>query len=198
MSFEANAIPQTLWQYTENATYEATAESEYAADGSGPLGVPNGAAFALYRAPDSIFEAVGDTFHPSLPADRGHLLFQYSTTPLSGGLPDVSIISPFVAVAQPEDSGYMELASADYRDAPLIYSNYFGSAGDKAAILYGYKLIRNITQDPSFGQFLVRELYPGNNVTTDEELWTAISNGASTFHHPVRPSSYRLFRVRIH
>jgi hypothetical protein len=40
--------------------------------------------------------------------------------------------------------------------------------------------MRNVTQDPSFGQFLVWELYLGNNTTTDEELWTAISNITST------------------
>jgi hypothetical protein len=31
---------------------------------------------------------------------------------------NVSMISPFVPVAEPEDSGYMELPSADYRDIP--------------------------------------------------------------------------------
>jgi choline dehydrogenase len=128
MAFEVTSEIQTLWQYTQNATFSAIAAEEYK-NARGPLGVPNGAAFAVSRAPDSIFKAVNDTFHPSLPADRGHLLYQYAASTLTGSTPNVSIVSPFVAVAQPEGSGYMLLASADYRDAPLIYSNYYGSAG---------------------------------------------------------------------
>ena len=129
MEFEVTPEVQTLWQYTENATFAAIAEEEYKNNGSGPLGVPNGAAFAVYRAPDSVFEAVNDTFHTSLPADRGHLLFQYSSSTFQATTPNVSIISPFVGLVQPQDPGHMLLASADYRDDPLIYSNYYGSAG---------------------------------------------------------------------
>lgn len=130
MEFEVIPELETLWQYTENASFAATAEQEYRTNGSGPLGVPNGAAFAISRIPNTVFEAVNDTFHPSLPADRGHLLFQYSSSTLRSNSPNTSIIAPFVAVAQPEASGHMLLASADYRDAPLIYSNYYGSKGN--------------------------------------------------------------------
>ena len=129
MEFEVVPELQTLWQYTQNATFAAIAEEEYAKNGSGPLGVPNGAAFAVFRAPDEVFEAVNDTFHPSLPADRGQLMFQYSSSTLRPNDPNISIIAPFVALTQPQASGYMQLASADYRDDPLIYSNYYGSAG---------------------------------------------------------------------
>ncbi|KAL4912428.1 GMC oxidoreductase-domain-containing protein [Aspergillus aurantiobrunneus] len=185
MSFEVNSIPETLWQYTQNRTFAAIAEEEYAAHGTGVLATPNGAAFAMYRVPDEVFEAVDDTFHPSLPEDRAHLLFQYSSSQLSSGMPNVSIVSPFVSLVQPEDPGHLELASADYRDAPLIYSNYWGSAGDRAAIMHGYRMLQNITQDPEFAQFIVRPLHPAQPPTNDEELWSAISHGASSFHHPL-------------
>lgn len=130
MEFEVTSEVETLWQYTQNATFAAIVEQEYRANGSGPLGVPNGAAFAISRVPDSVFEAVNDTFHPSLPADRGQLLYQYSSSTLRSGSPNVSIVAPFVALAQPEASGHMLLASADYRDPPLIYPNYYGSEGN--------------------------------------------------------------------
>ncbi|KAL8727917.1 MAG: hypothetical protein Q9181_005530 [Wetmoreana brouardii] len=185
MEFEVTSELETLWQYTENATFAAIAEQEYRKNGSGPLGVPNGAAFAVSRIPDSVFEAVNDTFHPSLPADRGHLLFQYSSSTLQATTPNVSIIAPFVALAQPETPGHMSIASADYRDAPLIYPNYYGSAGDKAAILYGYKQLRKVVSDPAISPVLVKEIYPGANVTSDADLWDAIARGSSTFHHPV-------------
>lgn len=203
MEFSVTPSLETLWQYTENATYEAIAEKLYEANGKGPLGVPNGAAFAVSRIPDSVFESVNDTFHPALPADRGQLLYQYSSSTFQATTPNISIISPFVSLVQPEASGYLHLKSADYRDDPLIYSNYYGSAGksspqsrwyvastdsiagDKAAILYGYKELRKVMSDPAITPVLVKELYPGANITSDEDLWTAISQSALSFHHPV-------------
>lgn len=120
---------QTLWQHTQNATFAAIAEAEYAKNGSGPLSVPNGAAFAVFRALDSVFDAVNDTFHPSLPADRGQLMMRYSSPTLRANDPNASLTSPFVALTLPQASGYMQLASADYWDDPIIHSNYYGSAG---------------------------------------------------------------------
>lgn len=128
MEFQVTQDVETLWQFTDNATFAAIAEEKYR-KGKGPLAVPNGGAYAAQRAPDSIFEAVNDTFHPSLPADRGNLLYQFSASTFSANTPNVSIVSPFVAVSQPEASGHMILASADYRDDPLIFSNYYGSPG---------------------------------------------------------------------
>lgn len=202
MEFSVTPSLETLWQYTENATYEAIAEKLYEANGKGPLGVPNGAAFAVSRVPDSVFEAVNDTFHPAQPADRGQLLYQYSSSTFQATTPNISIISPFVSLVQPEASGYLHLKSADYRDDPLIYSNYYGSAGelhrdlfetlstdipagDKAAILYGYKELRKVMSDSAITPVLVKELFPGTNATSDEDLWTAISQSALSFHHPV-------------
>jgi choline dehydrogenase len=129
MEFEVTSSLETLWQYTQNSSYKAIAEAEYRTNSSGPLGVPNGSAFALSRIPDEVFAGVNSTYHTSLPADRAHLLFQYSSSTLQATTPNVSIIAPFVAVAQPEAAGYMKLASSDYRDQPLIYTNYYGSAG---------------------------------------------------------------------
>jgi len=86
---------------------------------------------------------------------------------------------------QPEAAGYIRLSSSDYRDNPLIYSNYYGSAGDKAAMLWGYKKVREVSTSAIMAPLVVRELFPGPNVTTDEQLWTAIQDSAQTFHHPV-------------
>ncbi|KAK4553123.1 hypothetical protein LTR86_009850 [Recurvomyces mirabilis] len=185
MEFEVTQDIQTLWQYTENSTFAEIAAQEYSKNGSGPLGVPNGAAFACSRIPDDVFSGANDTFHTSLPADRPQLLFQYSSSTFQATTPNASIIAPFVALVQPQAPGNMTIASADYRDHPLIYSNWFGSEGDKAAILYGYKQLRKVVSDRNITPVLVRELYPGANVTSDADLWTAISGGAVSFHHPM-------------
>lgn len=210
LEYEVTNEVQTLWQYSNNATTKAEYERLYQQNpAQGPMGVPNGMAFAVYRAPDSVFAGVNSTFHTDLPADRGQLLMQYGTSNFQAKDNYTNIISPFVAVSQPEASGEIYLASADYRDDPIIQSNYYGSAskftasatvqarqerlltrcyfvGDKAAILHGYKKIRAAFADPAVTPILVREIFPGSNVTSDEDLWTAIQQTATSFHHPVR------------
>ncbi|CAK3866747.1 Glucose-methanol-choline oxidoreductase [Lecanosticta acicola] len=184
IEYEMIADVGTSWQLQNNATFATINKEEYAKDGGGFLGVPGGG-YALERVPDAVFEAVNDTFHPSLPADRGQLLYQYVPAPFLPNAPNSSIISPFVALVQPEATGYIRLNSSDFRDDPLIYSNYYGSPGDKAAILYGYKKLRQVMQNPSAAQSVVREVFPGANVTSDADLWKAIQQSATTFHHPL-------------
>ncbi len=47
MKFKVTSEAQTRRQYTENATVAATAERAYNTNGSDPLSVTNGAAFAI-------------------------------------------------------------------------------------------------------------------------------------------------------
>ncbi|KAI7022693.1 hypothetical protein KC366_g12926, partial [Hortaea werneckii] len=67
---------------------------------------------------------------------------------------------------------------------PLIQSNYFGSPGDKAAILHGYKTLRELLQSEIMKPVVLREVFPGPDITTDEDLWAAIQQTAQTFYHP--------------
>lgn len=119
---------QTLYQYDNNQTMATQANADYTEVASpGVLGSPNGVSFAVYRAPDSVFDNVNSSFHTDLPADRGHLLIQCATVPLSGNATG-NVVSGFVGLVQPEANGEMHLASNDFRDDPIINSNYWGSA----------------------------------------------------------------------
>jgi choline dehydrogenase len=175
---------QTTWQYLYNTTFANQANSKFAATGEGFLAQNGAGAFAVVRVPDSVFAGTG-SFHTSLPADRGQLLFQYVTAAAIAGAPNVSIVSPFVALVQPEASGSVKLASADYRDAPIIDPNYFGSAGDKAAMLWGYKKLRAMMKTSTMAPVVINEVFPGNQVTSDADLLNAIQQSLHSYHHPV-------------
>lgn len=180
------AIPEvdTVWQWHDNATRAAIERERYARNGDGLLGTNDGDVFGALRLPNSVFEGKG-SFHTSLPADRPHVIYEYATTPFLSDSPNVSIVAAFVAVVQPESKGYVTLASADYRDAPLIYSNYWVSESDKAAVLYGYKQLRGIMQSDELKHYAPTELFPGPEVTSDEDLWVAIQKSSQSWHHPV-------------
>lgn len=184
VQYEAKPHVDTLWQLFENRTRNAIETASYEANGDGLFGNIVGDVSGAFRLPDSVFDGKG-TFHKDLPADRPHMYFQYFAGPFLPG-PNVSTISAFAAVVQPEGSGHITLASASYRDAPLIHSNYWGSAADKAAVIHGYKQLRAIFRSPEiFGQHLVRELNPGEDVVTDDQIWTEIQKASNSWHHPI-------------
>ncbi|KAL8718837.1 MAG: hypothetical protein Q9225_004082 [Loekoesia sp. 1 TL-2023] len=176
---------ETVWQWSVNATGVAEYQAEYARDRSGPLGWNNGDLYAGYRLPDSIFQGINSTYYTSLPKDRPNVFFEYSTAAFVQPAPNVSIVTAWSTVIQPEASGYLTLASANYEDAPLIYSNYYGSEADKAVIMNGYKQLRSVLQAAPLQSTIVREVFPGANVTTDAQIWQAIQQSAASFHHPV-------------
>ena len=168
-----------------NATYLAEVTAQYKDTATGILANVLSGSFAVARVPDDVLEAANDTFHLSIPPDRGHLLYQFAGAAFVQPAPNTSILSPFVSLVQPEASGYLRLNGTDFMNDPLIYSNYYGSDGDKAAILYGYKKLRAVLQSPLLADVIVGEVFPGANVTTDVELMEAIKRSAQTFHHPL-------------
>jgi choline dehydrogenase len=185
IEMEVTSDIKTAWQFTENATEVAIAQAEYAANASGPLGNCDGGTFACARLPDSVFDSVNDSYYTSIPQDRPQILYQYSATSMLSSSPNVSIISAWATLVQPEASGNLTLQSSDYRDDPIINSNYYGSASDKVAIQYAYKQLRSILNSDDLAPYVVREVFPGANVTTDDQIWEAIQEGAQSFHHPI-------------
>ncbi|KAI1744421.1 putative GMC oxidoreductase [Xylaria scruposa] len=174
----------TTWQWQLNITAAQEAEEEYSANGGGLLGVPDGNVFAAFRLPDAVFDGLG-SYHTSLPADRPHFIYEYTTAPFQTQFSNRTTITPFVALVQPEARGNVTLASADYRDQPIINSAYWGTPADKAAILYAYKKYRAFFATPELQPWVPVELFPGADITSDDGLWAAIQESSGSFHHPM-------------
>ncbi|KAK2767078.1 hypothetical protein FQN54_006397 [Arachnomyces sp. PD_36] len=176
---------ETIFTWYQNETALAIAQEQYEADGSGPLGRTNGASLAGTRLPDQVFIDVDNTYYPSLPEDRPQILYTYVGVPLLPDGPSVNAVTAWASVVQPEASGYLTLQSSDYRDAPLIYSNYYGSDGDRAAIEYAFNELREIFRSDELADVVVGEIFPGEHVTSDEDVWAAIQQISHSYHHPV-------------
>lgn len=183
-----SAVPQELtqWQYENNATVRAEADAEYAHNGDGILGTQWGDVVSAARLPDEAFEGVDASWFTNLPADRPHVAYEYiNSGDLTPGTSNVSSVSAWVSLVQPEARGNITLTSASYLDPPAIFANYYGSPADRAAALYGYKQLRAIMNSENLKPLLPQELFPGPNVTSDEGLWAAIQATARSWHHPV-------------
>jgi choline dehydrogenase-like flavoprotein len=182
---ELDVVPEilTLYQWFENATVNAQAEADYAANRTGILGSNNGFTYGTYRLPDSTWDGINGTYYTSLPEDRPHILFEFSSLPF---LPtDGSALTTWASLVQPEGSGSVSINTTDYTVNPLIYTNYYATEGDKAAIIAGYKLLMNITQNQGIKDVTVNQVFPTTELTTDDEIWAAIQSQTYSFHHPM-------------
>ncbi|KAL4977209.1 hypothetical protein BDW66DRAFT_165951 [Aspergillus desertorum] len=174
----------TSFTLRANATLLAQAEAEYSANGTGALSQTQTSSWMSERPSDAFLDSINATFHKNLPKDRPILFYQYTTSAMAPNPQNKNVISGFVSLIQPEGHGYIRLASTDYRDAPLIFANYWSSDADLALELYGYKKLRRAMASDILAPIVQGELFPGPEVQTDEDLTQAMFTSAWPFHHP--------------
>jgi choline dehydrogenase len=85
----------------------------------------------------------------------------------------------------PESRGTVHIRSPRVDDAPLIAPNYLGTDADRAVAARSLRLTRRIAAQPALRAFAPRELKPGAQFETDEELWRLAGDIGTTIFHPV-------------
>lgn len=85
---------------------------------------------------------------------------------------------------RPHSRGWIELASAQQRDAPRIHFNFLQTERDRRALRAGMRLIRQLAQQPALKPFIARELVPGEQAFVDGDLDAHIRRTSATSHHP--------------
>ncbi len=90
-----------------------------------------------------------------------------------------------VCLLQPKSRGSLKLASADPLAAPLIDPAFFAESEDLEAMVRGFKLMRNILQQPALARLGGRELAVSAAAQSDHEIAQFIRDKADTIYHPV-------------
>lgn len=127
---------------------------------------------------------------PGLAAPDLQLLFRVAPMSASAYLP------PFRAAyrdgfgcrptpLRPESRGFITLASADPKRAPRIHLDMLSTENDIAMARRGIRLAREIFNEPSVRPFMDREIAPGPDVRTDDDLDSYIRQTATTVYHPL-------------
>jgi choline dehydrogenase len=88
------------------------------------------------------------------------------------------------AYLRPESRGQVTLASADPMAEPLIDPDYLSHPNDLRHSIEGFKLAREILDQPSFRKLYKAEHLPGRDVRTDEQIAAYIRQWAKTDFHP--------------
>lgn len=89
-------------------------------------------------------------------------------------------------VTQARSRGTVCLRTVDYRDKPRVDPRYFTDPEgyDMAVMIEGIKTAREIVRMPAMTSWAGRELYPGENARSDEELADYIVRTHNTVYHP--------------
>jgi choline dehydrogenase len=80
--------------------------------------------------------------------------------------------------------GAVTLASADPNDAPHIFFNYMSDPDDWTDFRHCIRLTREIFAQPAFDPYRGKEIQPGAEVQSDDELDDFIREHAESAYHP--------------
>jgi choline dehydrogenase len=125
----------------------------------------------------------------SHPADIQLVLEQLSiATPEAAarfGAPPKEGFTIAPALVQPTSRGQVRLVSANWRDAPLLESNYLGTDHDLGAILRAIEAARELGRQKAFDDIREAEVIPGPSATSRQDLTDLARTAAASFGHAV-------------
>lgn len=85
---------------------------------------------------------------------------------------------------KPASRGHVRLRSSDPYDAPLLEFNYLREKDDLRTFREAVRLTREIFAQPAFDPYRGKELSPGPEVQSDDEIDAWVRKTAETAYHP--------------
>jgi choline dehydrogenase len=89
------------------------------------------------------------------------------------------------ALIQPTSRGHVRLASADWRDAPIIEGNHLGTDRDLAAIVRAIEAARELGSKAALDSVREAEVVPGPKAASRQDLIDLARTAAASFGHAV-------------
>jgi choline dehydrogenase len=86
---------------------------------------------------------------------------------------------------RPDSRGQVRLNSRDANDPPAIQFNFFKTESDQRAAIAGLRFGRKISQTEPMAQCVAREISPGLDVNTDDEMTAYCRENGLSLLHPV-------------
>jgi choline dehydrogenase-like flavoprotein len=101
------------------------------------------------------------------------------------------------AFLRPRSRGTVRLKSGDPREMPLIDPNYWADPYDREMSIRGLRLAREIMRQPALSSWIAREVLPGAELKTDDQLAEYACRTAKTDHHPVGTCKMGVDRLAV-
>jgi choline dehydrogenase len=85
----------------------------------------------------------------------------------------------------PQSRGHVRIRSPRHDDAPSILANYLSTEADRRVAADSLRLTRRIVQMPALARYAPREIKPGVQFQSDDELARLAGDIGTTIFHPV-------------
>ncbi len=108
-----------------------------------------------------------------------------STDKLGEPLHPFPAITASVCNLRPESRGFIHMKSANASDHPAIQANYLATDSDRRIAAESIRLTRRIMAAKAVARYAPREILPGREHESDDELAREAGNIATTIFHPV-------------
>ncbi len=105
-------------------------------------------------------------------------------------------ITPSVCNLRPTSRGHVRLADADPLIHPTISCNYLSTDADRDIAVRGLRMTRQIMASPVLARYSPKEILPGPQVVSDDDLQAAAQELGTTIFHPVGTCAMGAFDVR--
>lgn len=112
-----------------------------------------------------------------LHSNTGQVEFLFSTTGTSSGTDTIQIQ---VAHQRPFSHGHLWINSTDPFAPPIIDPAYLSHPADMALLREGLKMARRLGTAAPLSSFIVEEIAPGPNITTDADIETWLRGDVHT------------------
>ncbi|KAK7472909.1 hypothetical protein VKT23_001016 [Stygiomarasmius scandens] len=111
--------------------------------------------------------------------------------PTAGYLPEPGkrYFSIFVALMHPLSRGTVHISSPDPLAPPAIDGRFLDNKVDVSLLVSALRFARKVTKTEVLKDYIIREVVPGEQVDSDEDLEKYAKNTLSTVFHPVGTAS---------
>ncbi|OWT76789.1 MULTISPECIES: GMC family oxidoreductase [unclassified Achromobacter] len=121
--------------------------------------------------------------------DRGDIQVLFTPASYKPGsnyvLDDLPGMSTGARQQRPESSGYVHIQSKDPLSVPLVQPNFLDHELDQRTIVEALKIARQLMATSAMAPYLVQELQPGKDVSSDDEWLDYARQKGTTGYHMV-------------
>ncbi|MEM9063410.1 MAG: GMC family oxidoreductase N-terminal domain-containing protein [Pseudomonadota bacterium] len=125
--------------------------------------------------------------HPTV--ENSDLQITFTPASYAEGFQGILEHEPGMTVAswqqRPESHGTCLIRSGDPFEQPAIDPNYLAEESDRQVLLSGMKIARRLLASDPLKPFYEREMYPGPDVQSDDELLACAKERGTTTFHPM-------------
>lgn len=90
-----------------------------------------------------------------------------------------------VGPVNPVSRGHISLQSSDPKAPPRIFGNYLAEEFDRQTTMASVRMMREVIRQPAFDPYRGKELAPGPDIQSDEQILEWMKDAGGTTLHPV-------------